>query len=198
MYMKFLYFGLGNPGEKYEHTRHNAGRILLDVVAERQEGMVEASNQSRKVITKSFVLAGSEVMCITPLSFMNVSGGIVKRYRDPEHMLVIVYDDIDLPLGELRLSYNKSGAGHNGILSVIKSLGTQKIVTLRVGISPRDSMGNIRRPLGQAAIQKFVLDDFSYDEMKILKGLAVQVEKIMALLHTKGLEYTLSTYKNKQ
>jgi peptidyl-tRNA hydrolase, PTH1 family len=194
--MKFLYFGLGNPGEKYEHTRHNAGRILLDKIADKQIGVTTTEQKQNKITIRRFMFAGSETMFISPHTFMNDSGGVVKRYRDLEHMLVIVYDDIDLPLGELRLSYNKSGAGHNGMLSVIKQLGTQKIVSLRVGISPRNSLGKIQRPIGQANIQKFVLQNFSFDELKEIDLMVSNAEKIMTLLHSKGLEYTFSTYKS--
>jgi peptidyl-tRNA hydrolase, PTH1 family len=198
--MQFYYFGLGNPGEKYENTRHNAGRILLDRVAQRQSAagieVIEKTNLANKISLKSLILADSETIFVSPLCFMNVSGGIVKQFRDPERMLVIVYDDIDLPLGELRLSYNKSGAGHNGMLSVIKSLGTQKIVSLRVGVSQQDSLGRLMRPIGQGNVQRFVLHDFTYDELKRFDELAIRAEKIMTLLHTKGLEYTFSTYKS--
>ena len=195
--MKYLYFGLGNPGEKYEKTRHNAGRILLDIVAENNNA-TETTNASSKVIIKEFKLDGSEVVCISPLVFMNDSGGIVKRYRDPEHMLIVVYDDIDLPFGELRLSYNKSGGSHNGVLSVVKQLGTQKSITLRIGVSPADPVRGMRRPVGKGNVQTFVLKDFTHDEQLGFKDLAVKAERIMKLLHINGLEHTLSTYKNKQ
>jgi peptidyl-tRNA hydrolase, PTH1 family len=184
MHMKYLYFGLGNPGEKYEKTRHNAGRILLDIVAKKHNA-VEKTNASGKVITKEFLLDDKEVIAISPLVFMNDSGGVVKRYREPDHMLVIVYDDIDLPLGEIRLSYNKSGGSHNGVLSVVKQLGTQKFITLRVGV-------------GKGNVQTFVLKDFTHDEQQGFAGLAVEAERIMKLLQEKGLEYTLSAYKNTQ
>jgi PTH1 family peptidyl-tRNA hydrolase len=195
--MKYLYFGLGNPGEKYEKTRHNAGRILLDVIAKNNEA-VETTNTSTKVIIKEFVLDGSEVMCISPLVFMNDSGGVVKRYRTPENMIIVVYDDIDLPFGEIRLSYNKSGGSHNGVLSVVKQLGTQKIITLRVGVSPFDPVRGLRRPVGKGNVQTFVLKDFTHDEQQKFPELAKETQRIMKLLHSKGIEHTLSTYKNKQ
>lgn len=193
--MKYLYFGLGNPGEKYENTRHNAGRILLDAIAKKHDA-AEVIDKPTKVITKTFTLEGSEAVLISPLTAMNDSGGVVKRYREPESMIVIVYDDIDLPLGELRLSYNKSGGGHNGVLSVVKQLTTQKFITLRVGVSPQTEIGTLRRPIGKGNVQKFVLDDFSYEERKTLEALSEKAEKIMRILQTKGLEYTLSTYKS--
>lgn len=195
--MKYLYFGLGNPGEKYEKTRHNAGRILLDIVA-KNNNATETTNASSKVITKEFLLDEKEVVCVSPLTFMNDSGGVVKRYRAPEHMIIVVYDDIDLPFGELRLSYNKSGGSHNGVLSVVKQLGTQKIITLRVGVSPADPVRGMRRPVGKGNVQTFVLKDFTHDEQQAFPVLAAEAERIMKLLHEKGLEKTLSVYKNKQ
>lgn len=195
--MKYLYFGLGNPGEKYEKTRHNAGRILLDIIAKDYHAS-EIVNNSSKVITKEFMMDESSVMFISPLTFMNDSGGVVKRYRDPEHMLVVVYDDIDLAFGEIRLSYNKSGGSHNGVLSVVKQLGTQKFITLRVGVSPRDPVRGLLRPKGKGNVQTFVLKDFTHDEQQAFVGLAKETERIMKLLHKNGLEKTLSIYKNTQ
>ncbi len=195
--MKYLYFGLGNPGEKYEKTRHNAGRILLDIIANDYQ-VKETVNNSAKVITKEFMMDESSVIFISPLTFMNDSGGIVKRFRDPEHMLVVVYDDIDLAFGEIRLSYNKSGGSHNGVLSVVKQLGTQKFITLRVGVSPSDPVRGLQRPKGKGNVQTFVLKDFNFDELQKFPELAVEALRIMKLLHTIGLEKTLSTYNNKQ
>jgi PTH1 family peptidyl-tRNA hydrolase len=112
-------------------------------------------------------------------------------------MLVIVYDDIDLPFGELRLSYDKSGGSHNGVLSVVKQLATQKFVVLRVGVSPVDSLGKIRRPTGKGTVERFVLKDFNSEELKTFDELGERAEKIMVLLGTIGLQKTLSVYKTK-
>ena len=152
--------------------------------------------EESKTQEQHLVLADQNMVLVAPATFMNTSGGIVKKYRDPETMIVVVYDDIDLPFGELRLSYDKSGGSHNGMLSVVKSLGTQKFVSLRIGVSPLDAMGNIRRPTGKGVVERFVLKDFTHDELKSFDELAERAEKIMVLLGTIGLHKTLSVYKS--
>ena len=114
-----LVVGLGNPGKEYENTRHNAGRILV--------GMIEKK------------LEGSKIKFITPDTFMNNSGKavapLVKSKKDLAQ-LVVIYDDIDLPLGKIKISFNRSSGGHNGLNSVIKSLKSQEFLRIRVGITP--------------------------------------------------------------
>ena len=194
--MKCTYIGLCNKGEKYKLTRHNAGRILLSHILQKNQIEDFDDAEENKIQEREFVLGGESVVFVAPATFMNSSGGTVKKYRDPETMIVVVYDDIDLPFGELRLSYNKSGGSHNGVLSVVKSLATQKFVTLRVGVSPLGDMGNIHRPTGRGVVERFVLKDFTHDELKSFEELAGRAEKIMVLLGSRGLEKTLSVYKS--
>lgn len=194
--MKCTYIGLGNPGEKYKNTRHNAGRILLERVATLNNIIGFENLSETKTVDTTFSIDKCEITFVAPHVFMNNSGSSAKAYRDPESMLVIVYDDIDLPFGELRLSYNKSGGSHNGVLSVVKQLATQKFVTLRVGVSPIDAQGVIKRPTGKGAVERFVLKDFNTDELKTFDTLAHRAQKIMILLGSIGLNKTLSVYKS--
>jgi peptidyl-tRNA hydrolase, PTH1 family len=195
--MKCTYIGLGNPGEKYKNTRHNAGRILLERIAIKNSVSGFDTINESKTIDVTFDIDSSKVVFVSPHVFMNNSGSTAKAYRDPETMLVIVYDDIDLPFGEIRLSYNKSGGSHNGVLSVVKQLGTQKFVTLRIGVSPINTLGEIMRPTGKGTVERFVLKDFSGDELNAFDELALRAEKVMLLLGTVGLQKTLSVYKTK-
>ena len=127
-----LVVGLGNPGEEYENTRHNAGRIV--------GGLVEKKWDSK-----------TKVKFLMPDTFMNHSGramvSLVKTNKDLEN-LVIIYDDIDLPLGKIKISFNKSSGGHNGLNSIIKALKSQEFVRIRVGISPVTPSGKIKKPKG--------------------------------------------------
>lgn len=194
--MKCTYIGLGNPGEKYKNTRHNAGRILLECIATKNNIIGFDNVSETKTVEAALTLEKCEIVLVSPHVFMNNSGSTAKAYRDPESMLVIVYDDIDLPFGELRLSYNKSGGSHNGVLSVVKQLATQKFVTLRIGVSPVDAQGIIKRPTGKGTVERFVLKDFNSEELKSFDILADRAQKIMILLGSIGLHKTLSVYKS--
>jgi len=145
MPVEFLIVGLGNPGAEYEFTPHNLGFMVVAKLAERH-----AIRVSRKE-NLSFVGLGSmgtkQVALAQPQTFMNLSGGAVKglveRYEVPLDHLVLVYDELDLPWGSLRIRVNGSAAGHNGVSSVLGSLGTDEFIRLRIGIHPPG------RPIGE-------------------------------------------------
>src|SRR5665213_809154 len=134
----FLVVGLGNPGEEYENTPHNLGFLVVDRLAE--------SHGIRVTRKENFSKVGLGTMCAKkialakPQTFMNLSGpgvkGLVERYGLTPGCLVMVYDELDVPWGELRIKPKGSAAGHNGMKSVIGSLGTSMITRVRVGIRP--------------------------------------------------------------
>ena len=129
-----LVVGLGNPGKEYENTRHNTGRILV--------GMIEKKLEDSKIKSLKFLL---------PETFMNNSGRVVaplvKNKKDLKD-LVVIYDDIDLPLGKIKISFNRSSGGHNGLGSIIKSLKSEEFLRIRIGISTATPSGKIRKPKG--------------------------------------------------
>ena len=129
--------GLGNPGEEYENTRHNAGRMVVE-------------NISKKI--EKNLPAGRQVKFITPDTFMNHSGKavapFVKAKKDLKE-LIVIYDDIDLPLGKMKISFNRSSGGHNGLESIIAQFGTEEIPRLRVGIGAAPSHGSVDHVLGR-------------------------------------------------
>ena len=136
--MDFLIVGLGNPGEEYENTPHNLGFMVIDRLAESHSIRV-----SRKENT-SFVglgeTGGKQVALAKPQTYMNLSGpavrGLLERYELKPDRLIVVYDELDLPWGSMRIRMNGSAAGHNGVKSLIGSLGTNEFTRIRIGIHP--------------------------------------------------------------
>lgn len=127
---------LGNPGEKYENTRHNAGFLVADELAERQG--VPLQRLKFKALTNTVTLAGEKVLLMKPVTFMNLSGEAARAAADfykiaPDHVLV-VSDDTALDLGRLRVRRGGSAGGHNGLKSVIEHLGTDRFPRVRVGV----------------------------------------------------------------
>ncbi len=170
-----LVVGLGNPGAEYQNTRHNTGRILVGMIADK--------------------FKDSKVKFITPDTFMNNSGKavapLIKSKKDLKD-LVVIYDDIDLPLGRMKISFNRSSGGHRGLASVIRALKSEEFLRLRIGISPVTPSGKIRRPKGEQAVLKFILGDFKKSEVETLKKLSKKVTGAVEMIFTAGKEKAMS------
>jgi PTH1 family peptidyl-tRNA hydrolase len=134
----YLVVGLGNPGEEYAGTPHNLGFRVIDLLAERHS--IGVNRKDSKALTGVGEIEGKAVMLVKPQTFMNLSGTSVAPLMEKHSLtpadLILVYDELDLPWGELRIKPRGSAAGHKGPTSVIASLGTQEFVRVRLGINP--------------------------------------------------------------
>ena len=133
----YVIAGLGNPGRKYEGTRHNSGFAALDILAERYR--IPVASERMKGLCGSGLIDGEKVLLVKPQTYMNLSGEAVGKavryyHLDPGSDVLVVYDDLDLPVGNLRLREAGSAGGHNGIKSIIAHLSTQQFCRIRVGI----------------------------------------------------------------
>lgn len=175
-----LVVGLGNPGKEYENTRHNAGRIVVL--------MVEKKLSARD---------GGKIKFLRPDTFMNNSGRavapLIKTKRDLDN-LVVVYDDIDLPLGKIKISFNRSSGGHNGLASVIKMLKSEEFMRIRIGTAPAASSGKIKKPKGEKAVLNFLLGEFKKPELETLKKLGEKVAEAIEMIFSEGKDKTMSLY----
>lgn len=145
-----LIVGLGNPGRKYEATRHNAGFIALDLIADKFN--IDIDKEKMKALVGEGNIRGEKVILVKPQTFMNLSGeavGAVARWYkiEPEDILVI-YDDMDLDLGRIRIRKKGSAGGHNGIKSLIQHLGTEEFPRIKIGIGRPAEKGTIDYVLG--------------------------------------------------
>jgi len=168
-----LVVGLGNPGKEYEGTRHNTGRIIV--------GLVEKKLQE----------------FITPDTFMNKSGkavaSLVKSKKDLKD-LVVIYDDIDLPLGKMKISFNKSSGGHRGLESIIKALKSQEFLRIRIGITPTTPSGKLKKPQGEKPVINFILGEFKKPELEILKKLSKKATEAIEVFFAEGKDKAMSLY----
>jgi len=167
--------GLGNPGPEYHDTRHNVGQRVLDVLARTVRG---SWRRDGAMIVARGRWRGEEIRLVKPLAFMNESGPVVakalRRAEAGPADLILVYDDIDLPLGAVRLRMKGSHGGHNGVRSVIDALGTQEIKRVKVGIGRPDHKGDV---------PDHVLTSFERDELPAVDAaVAEAVDKVLALL----------------
>ena len=162
-----LIVGLGNPGIEYQFTRHNMGFLAVDRVAE-QCG-VPVSNRQCQALTGEAVIAGHDVLLAKPETYMNLSGmsvrGLVSEHEvDPTRDLIVIYDELDLPLGVVRIRQRGSSAGHNGMESIIAALGSDEFVRMRLGIAPDHAVKDgVRYVLGQFKKSQYAVVDQELD-----------------------------------
>jgi PTH1 family peptidyl-tRNA hydrolase len=183
----FLIAGLGNPGRKFEHNRHNVGFMLLNRLSSRL-GDSFGSVESKALVAKSSYL-GERVILVKPQTYMNNSGkavsSLVHFYKVPMDNLMVAYDDVDLPLGILRLRPSGGSAGQKGMQSIIERLGTEEFPRLRIGTG---------RPPGRMEAADYVLQDFPNDETDLLTDtLDRAVEAVLTFLQY-GLERAMNSY----
>lgn len=149
--------GLGNPGKKYESTRHNIGFTVIDELAKRHH--TDLSQVKHKAMYTIETIDGEKVMLIKPQTFMNLSGEAVRPlmeyYKIAVEDVVVVYDDLDIPVGKLRLREKGGHGGHNGIRSLIQHLGTKEFKRVRIGVG---------RPTNAQAVVDYVLKPFAKEE----------------------------------
>ncbi len=155
-----LIVGLGNPGIEYQFTPHNLGFLVIDRIAE--QAKVEVRNRQCRALTAKAVIGSETVLLAKPETFMNLSGLSVRELlaehdAKPETDLVVIQDELDFPLGTVRIHRNRSSAGHNGIESVIGALGTQDFLRIRMGVAPdrkvEDGMTYLLSPFRKAQLK---------------------------------------------
>jgi len=182
-----LIVGLGNPGLAYRHNRHNVGFMVADALADKLE--IPLKRVKFKAQIGNGKLGDIPVIIAKPLTFMNNSGEavapLVRYFKVPLERLLVIHDDMDLPLGTLRMRPSGGSAGHNGMLSIFDKLGTNAIPRLRVGIG---------RPPGRMDPADYVLQDFSRSEEELLNMVITQACEAALAFITTGLEKAMNTY----
>ncbi|OHA19401.1 MAG: hypothetical protein A3C08_00195 [Candidatus Taylorbacteria bacterium RIFCSPHIGHO2_02_FULL_47_18] len=171
--MLYTIVGLGNPGEKYEQTRHNAGRMAV------------------------LALKDVSARIITPDTFMNKSGEAVKpliKNAKQAEKLVVVHDDLDVPFGTFKISFNKSSGGHKGVESIIRAVKTQAFTRIRIGISPITSGGKLKKPKGEEDVERHILGKFKPAELAVLQKLHKKINESVICLITEGREKAMNRF----
>jgi PTH1 family peptidyl-tRNA hydrolase len=187
-----LIVGLGNPGNQYAHSRHNIGFMCVSHFAktrywdfEKKEGLARTAHGR---------LNGEEIVLARPQTFMNLSGEAVKKltikYRVKPEDLIVIHDDMDLRLGIIRIRQGGGSAGHNGVESIIRELGTADFIRLRVGVGrPESAPGEEHHQL-----VGFVLGDFSSDEAAVIKKVIGEADMAIVSLIEDGLDMAMNKF----
>jgi len=182
-----LIVGLGNPGLAYRHNRHNVGFMVAEALAEKIDIPLKRVKFKAQIGNGKY--EGIPVIIAKPLTFMNNSGEavapLVRYFKVPLERLLVIHDDMDLPLGTLRMRPSGGSAGHNGMLSIFDKLGTNAIPRLRVGIG---------RPPGRMDPADYVLQDFPKSDKELLKMVIGQACEAALAFITTGLEKAMNIH----
>jgi len=184
---RWLIAGLGNPGPEYAGTRHNAGHMVADLLAERMGARFKAHRTRNDVADGR--LAGMPVTLARPRAYMNLSGGpvaaIAAFYKIPPERIVVIHDELDIPFGSVRLKFGGGDNGHNGLRSITQALGTNEYYRARFGIG---------RPPGRMDAATYVLRDFTAAERKEVPLLIDRCADAVETLLSKGLAVAQNTF----
>jgi PTH1 family peptidyl-tRNA hydrolase len=184
----FLIVGLGNPGLAYAKNRHNVGFQMLDAFAVRHDFKFEKKNFD--ALWGKGIIAGKEVILVKPQTYMNLSGKavlqLVNFYKIDKSQIMVIYDDMDLPVGKLRVRTNGSSGGQNGLKDILHVLGTNEVPRLRIGIG---------RPMRGVA-RDHVLNDFSKEEEITIQLVADKAAQALECWLTEGIVVTMNKFNN--
>jgi PTH1 family peptidyl-tRNA hydrolase len=193
----YLIAGLGNPGEKYAHTRHNVGAQAVECFRERNgfpEWVYDKYLQAR---ISPGELLGAHVLLVSPETFMNRSGESIKavigRFNEEQIELVVVHDELDLAVGRLKIVFDRGGAGHHGVESVVTSVGHEAFTRLRIGIAPLDAADATRSSSGR----DFVLSRFTANEEGIVARVCAKSADAIATIIRDGKDSAMQDWNGR-
>lgn len=192
---RVLIVGLGNPGEKYDKTRHNAGFIALDYFADKNG--LEIRTEKMQGLSCSAMLSGKKMLLLKPMTYMNRSGDCVlsfAKYFDVNlDNILVVHDDLDLDIGKIKMASGGGAGGHNGIRSLVNQLGTKDFARFKLGIGhPRNHEETASIP-----VERFVLSGFSALQWEVFQGNLDQVARGITLFVEQGIESAMNSVNSK-
>ena len=187
-----LIVGLGNPEPKYDHTRHNIGFDAVDTLAKAWQMSWKENKRFQGLFCEGVSPYGTKIRLLKPLTYMNRSGQAVRAvtdwYKIQPNSVLVVYDDMDLPMGRLRIRLSGSAGGHNGMKSIISHLGSQKFPRLRIGIGKSD---------GKKQTISYVLGKFTKEETVVIEEVLYLSVKAVECSLQEGIEKAMSLYNSK-
>lgn len=186
--VSWLVVGLGNPGAKYENTRHNVGFMTADALAGRNGEPIRRVKYH--ALTSEAVIGGQSVLLMKPTTFMNLSGQAVSEaarfYKIPADHVLVISDDVDLPLGKLRIRKSGSAGGHNGLKNIIQQLGTDQFPRLKIGVGGK--------PHPDYNMADWVLGQFQGEDKKTIDAAVARAADAVECLLADGIDRAMNQY----
>lgn len=188
----FIIAGLGNPTKEYENTRHNIGFMAIDALAEKYN--ISVMDCKHKALLGKGMIGGKKVVLVKPLTYMNLSGeairAVVDYYKvDKESELIVIYDDISLDVGQLRIRKKGSAGGHNGIKNIIANLGSDTFLRIKVGVGEKPK---------EYDLVDYVLGHFAKEELAVIKGSLERVDGAVNLMLEDKVDAAMNVYNVKK
>lgn len=198
--------GMGNPGEEYAGTRHNSGREAVMKFADKMDFGAFELDKKKQALVADGKAGKTKVTLVLPETFMNKSGLAVgkfakggKKMKNPEGKtvrafpgLIVVHDDLDIPLGKAKMSWNKSSGGHKGVQSVMTALGTEAFFRVRIGITPAKASGALKKPDHETITENFIVAEFKDKEADEMKKVIKKVADCLEMAVTESPEKAMS------
>ncbi len=201
----YIVVGLGNPGKEYEGTRHNVGMMVLEAFTKKTDFTDWEFNKQYKSVISLGKVGKNKALLLKPETFMNKSGEALSELVKNKKLkveskkineekvkalenLIVIHDDLDLPLGKIKISFNKNSGGHRGVESIIKTTKTIGFIRLRLGISPQTAKGKIKKPEGEEKVIDAILGKFKPAEIDLLKKTLKRGAEALELIIENGWE----------
>ena len=189
--MALVIIGLGNPGKEYEKTRHNAGRNAVELIA-KQEGAGEfVFNKTANALVVKGTVGGENATLVLPETMMNTSGKAVSTFiKTPKAAkgLVVIHDDLDLPLGTIKMVFGRGSGGHKGVESIMRAVKTQDFARIRIGISAEGKKHQTKKVSGEEKVIKHVIGKWKPSEEATVKKVLKKVAEAVHLFASEGIE----------
>lgn len=189
--MAIVILGLGNTGKEYEKTRHNAGRAVVELIAKKEGFPPFVLKKSAEALISEGTIDGQKVILALPETMMNRSGrtaaALVKSVRAAKNLLVI-HDELDMPLGTLKMVFERNSGGHRGVESIMKSLKTKAFARLRIGISGSGKKNTAKKPSGEEKVIKHVIGKWKPSEEAVVKKVFAHAARASHTFVTEGIQ----------
>ena len=195
--MSYLIVGLGNPDSEYEKTRHNAGRDVVRSFGAKNDFPQWREDKKTKSLRSEGKVGKESVTLLLPQTYVNKSGNAVLPLvtsKKKAATLVVVHDDMDLPLGRMKISFARNSGGHKGIESIMRSVKTNEFIRLRLGVSPTSASGTTKKPSGEDAVIKFVLGKWKGEQEQEFKKVMKRACEALATIVTEGKERAMGEF----
>jgi peptidyl-tRNA hydrolase, PTH1 family len=198
--MKWNIIGLGNPGDEYERSPHNVGREAVEYFATKKHDAVFAMQSKAQSLVAKCTLQTHTVTCILPDTFMNKSGVagayFAKTTKDIERSIVI-HDDLDLPLGTIKIGFNRGSGGHKGVESLKRAWKTEAFVRVRIGVSPESKKGDAKKVKGEEKVINYILKPFKDDAYTDMKKVYKKIAEALDVIILESREKAMTQYNGR-
>lgn len=189
--MAFIIVGLGNPGKEYEKTRHNAGRMVVEQLEKKGDFEGLTFNKKANALVAKGEVEGEKATLVLPETMMNASGKAVMQFvKSPKAAknLLVIHDDLDLPLGTLKMVFGRGSGGHKGVESIMRSIKTKDFARLRVGVAPAGKKNQAKKLKDEEKVIKHVIGKFKPTEEATLKKTLKKSVEAVQIFAEEGIE----------